>query len=261
MTRPKPIYSLTNCTPAYQLNWSLSVFWREPQADAHWLPDLQRAAEPDGVRILEHRFAQPSVSQFLVSTTPAVSPQQFARSVKGRLQHLVRDAQPRAFRRNYAFRSVGSAKRDVVARYVASQHEHHPMADARVQERLKDMKISRSGVDLSAPQSTGHARFWYNLHVVLVRGLRRSDIQADTLSAERDMVARVAEKKGHQLSEASVLSDHVHLLLGCGVGDAPGDVALAYMNNIAFVRGRKPVFEFSFYAGTVGEYDLGATRR
>jgi hypothetical protein len=53
----------------YQLNWSLALLWREPVVDSTWLSDLKRAAEPDGVRVLEHRLAT-GVSQLLVSTRP-----------------------------------------------------------------------------------------------------------------------------------------------------------------------------------------------
>jgi hypothetical protein len=38
-----------------------------------------------------------------------VAPSQCLRSIKGRLQHLVRAALPRAFRRNYSIRSLGTA--------------------------------------------------------------------------------------------------------------------------------------------------------
>jgi len=39
------------------------------------------------------------------------------------------------------------------------------------------------------------------------------------------------------------------------------DVALGYMNNIAYGYGMVPLFQSGFYAGTFGEYDLGAIRQ
>ena len=92
-----PIYTLDNCHAAYQLNWSLSVFWHQPPTAADWLDALQTATEPDGVRVLEHRLADERMSQFLVSTKPAVSPHALVRTVKGRLQYLVRGERPKAF--------------------------------------------------------------------------------------------------------------------------------------------------------------------
>jgi len=117
-----PIYTPANCNPAYQLNWSLSLFWRVPAAklESDWLPSLQIATEKDGVRILRYRSAGSQVSQFLISTKPAASPQAAIRSVKGRLQYLIRDTYPKAFQRNYSLYSIGSAKREVIERYVST---------------------------------------------------------------------------------------------------------------------------------------------
>ena len=125
----EPIYTADNTKPAYQLNWGLTLFWRQtPVADRDWLPELQEATEADGVRVIKHQFTSHEASQFFVSTTPDVSPPQLIRSVKGRLQHLIRQRLPKAFRRNYCLRSIGSATREIVEEYVASQLGHHRMA-------------------------------------------------------------------------------------------------------------------------------------
>ncbi len=36
---------------------------------------------------------------------------------------------------------------------------------------------------------------------------------------------------------------------------APADVALGFMNNLAYVQGMRPVYQLGAFAGTVGEYD------
>ena len=41
------------------------------------------------------------------------------------------------------------------------------------------------------------------------------------------MIIRAAAKKGHLLSAAGIVADHVHLTLGCNVGEPPADVALS----------------------------------
>ena len=90
---PDPIYTADNLSLAYELRWSVAVFWTHTAPPpASWLPPLQEVTEPDGVRILEHRFTKANVSQFLISTKPHVPPAQCLRSVEGRLQHLVRAA-------------------------------------------------------------------------------------------------------------------------------------------------------------------------
>jgi hypothetical protein len=123
----KPIYTATNCNVAFQLDWSLSIFWRERIGDERWFDALKEETERDGVRLLQHRFARDGHSLFLVSTKPHVAPSEIARSVKGRLQHLVRKARPKAFQRNYSLRAVGSTKREKLDAYIASQLHHHPM--------------------------------------------------------------------------------------------------------------------------------------
>ena len=96
-----PLYTHQNTKPAYQLNWGLTVFWRQrPIGDETWLANLQEVTEPDGVRIIKHRITTGDASQFFVSTKPHVSPSELIRSVKGRLQHLIRAQVPKAFQRN-----------------------------------------------------------------------------------------------------------------------------------------------------------------
>ena len=75
----------------------------------------------------------------------------------------------------------------------------------------------------------------------------------------RDMIVRAAGKKEHLLSRAGIVPDHVHLAIGCNLAESPAEVALSYMNNLAYACGKKRVFAFGFYVGTFGEYDLGVT--
>ncbi len=71
---------------------------------------------------------------------------------------------------------------------------------------------------------------------------------------------RIVEKKGHLLSRAGIFADHLHLAVGCGIRESPQEVALSYMNNLAYARGMRPVFQFGCYVGTFGEYDFGALK-
>jgi REP element-mobilizing transposase RayT len=261
MTTPEPLYTLNNCGIAYQLNWSLTIFWRQLPASTEWLTGLREATEPDGVRVLEHRFDQPSISQFLVSTKPAVSPHTLVRSIKGRLQYLVRQRHPKAFQRNYALRSIGTAKREDVENYVRGQTAHHPMADPRVQAIFDCYQVCNPHVDLSQPRQGAHGMYWYNLHIAFVHAERFREVREERIAATRHTVLSVAAKHGDLLSRAGIVADHVHLVLGGPPEQSPGEVALRYMNNLAYFCGMKPVFQFGFYVGTFGEYDLGVIPR
>ena len=260
MAAPEPIYTPENCKLAYQLLWGLGVFWRAAPGTDDWLADLKPATEQDHVRILNHRFEQPDFSHFLTSTRPHVAPLQVPRSVKGRLQHLLRDRLPKPFQRNYSLRSIGSTRREKLEQYLEAQLGHHPMADERVQRRLARYQIVQRQVDLAAPRHTSHARYWHNLHVVMVNDGRWMEIRDEVLHSLRDGALRASRSKGHLLSRAAILPDHVHLTLGCRLQESPLAVALSYMNNLAFACGMKPVFTFSCFVGTLGEYDLGAVR-
>ena len=234
----EPIYTPANTTAAYQLNWSLALFWRVAVVnDSAWLDPLSRATEHDGVRILKHEQTDARTSLFLLSTKPPVSPVHILRSVKGRLQHLVRDAMPRALQRNYSLQSVGSAKRDVVEKYVSSQLGHHRMADGRVQARLAAHQARDSRANLSTPRRSAHGQYWFNLHVVLVNEGRWMEIRDDVLALLDRAIERTAEKHGHALSRRGVLPDHIHLAMGCPEGQSPEEVALSYMNNCAHAFG------------------------
>jgi hypothetical protein len=43
----------------------------------------------------------------------------------------------------------------------------------------------------------------------------------------------------------------------CKLEESPQDIALSYMNNLAYAQGMKAVFKYSYFVGTFGEYDLG----
>jgi REP element-mobilizing transposase RayT len=260
MAEPAPIYTGANCRFAHPLSWALTVFWRDHVEPGAWFEPLNDALAPDGIRLARMRTTGPATSQFLATSLPGVPPSRIVQRVKGRLQHLIRDRQPKALRRHFAIRSVGKVKREVVQAYVASQLDHHPMADARVAQRFEGYQISRADVDLAARRQTTHGVFWHVLHVVLVHAERWREIREARVQAVRSMMLKVCEKKGYVLREAGILPDHLHLLLGCGFEDAPGDVALCFLNNLAFALGMQPVFQFGGFVGTVGEYDLGAVR-
>ena len=259
---PEPLYTAENCKPSFQLLWTLALFWNAPAPDAStWLDHVKEIVEPDGVRILEHHQRSPTVSQFLLSTKPSVTPADAIRSVKGRLQHHVRRDLPRAFQRNYSIKSVGEVKGEVVEQYVRSQLDHHVMADARVQETLASLQFVQPGVDLTETRRSSHGEFIYNLHLVFVHAERWHEIRPEVLENIRSMILGASCKKGHLLSSSGILSDHVHLTLGCSLTESPLELGLGYLNNLTYAQGMRRVYQYGFYAGTFGPYDLGAIRK
>ncbi|MGE5195367.1 MAG: hypothetical protein ACM3U2_22975 [Deltaproteobacteria bacterium] len=165
----EPLYTAANVKPAYQLRWSLALFAKSqmPPSDS-WLPGLKEVVERDGVRILEVQLQPHNIWQFYLSTQPHVAPLQIFKSVKGRLQHLLRPTNPDAFQRNFYLTAVGDARREIVENYVASQLGHHQMADPRVQENLKRYQLEFPEINLAEHQHSSHGVYVYSLHLVLV---------------------------------------------------------------------------------------------
>jgi REP element-mobilizing transposase RayT len=259
---PSPIYTPENCTPAYQLRWSLALFAKTalPSPD-QWLDDLSTAVERDGVRILEYTFKAPNVCLLLVSTMPPVSPSRVVWSVKGRLQHLLTSSQPDTFRRNFSLTSVGDAKSDVVENYVASQLHGQPTLDVRNRKLLETFQLQFPEVRLDELAFTAHGRYLYNLHVVLVHDGRWQEVREVQLVRSRDMILSVAKKHEHRLSRVGLLGNHIHLTMRCSADVSPEDVALRYLNNFAFAHDMQRVFQFGYYVGTIGPYDMDSVRR
>ncbi len=262
MMTSQPLYTEINCIPCYKLYWTCSVFWRDrPIEELFWLEALKPLTEKNGVRILEYRLMDNSISQFLLSTRPNLSPSEIIRYVKGPLQMLIRKQNPKAFKHNYSIQSVGEPRHDVVQEYLDSQLQHHKMADPDVQAMLANYQIDCPDVDLTRIRSSARGRFMHNLHLVLVNAERYREVREERLHMIREMIVKISSKKQLWLSRASVLADHIHLTLGCDVTDSPQQVVLTFMNNLAFAFGQVPVFEYSYYVGTFGKYDLGAVRQ
>jgi hypothetical protein len=257
---PTPIYTVENTKPAYQLDWSLTVFWKRLIGSDSWLAELQAGTKKDGVRVLSHHFSTKGCSQFLLSTLPTVRPVDAVRSVKGRLQTLLRRTMVQAFLRNYDLHSVGSTTREKAEAYVASQLEHHSATVGEVLHHLADLQFSDPDVDLSAAQYSAHARHRCNLHLSFVHDGRSRVIWIPQLTAARNMILRACAAHGIRLSRIGLLPDHLHLIVGLSHETAPIDAALSLMNNIAFVYDMRPILMPSCFLGTIGEYNLGAVR-
>lgn len=262
MSKLRPLYTAENCQVAYQLNWSVNAFPRTelPRPDV-WLDRLKAATEHDGVRILECQLTSSEVVQLFVSSLPHLSPANIVASVKGRLQYLVRDQFPRAFRRNYRIESVGAANAETLERYVGKQMDRHPMADPRVQQLFERLQFNDPAVDLSQIQTSSSGQYVHNLHVVLENNEGWHECREQVLVATREMIVKSSRAKKYRLSRIGLVSNHIHITLGCGVMDVPRTVALGLLNNLAYVQEMRPVFKFSYYVGTFGNYDRQAIRR
>ncbi len=257
----EPIYTSNNTQTAYQLNWSLALFGKRELPDqSTWLDDLRATTEADAVRVLSSNVRSENTLQFLVSTRPPSSPSEIVRSIKGRLQHLIRDRFPKAFRRNYHIQSIGEANTNVLDQYVARQAANHPMADDAVQTRFESAQFFDKKMDLSEWRIGTYGQYLNSLQIVLENAESWHEVRETQLTRVRSIIIRACQKKAWRLSRIGLLSNHMHILLGADVTESPQSVALSLMNNVAYVYDMKPILKNSYYAGTFGGYDRGAVR-
>jgi len=263
--KPQPLYTPENLRGrAYHLRftwsgWPSEVPFPSEPATLFWT-DLDAAWEKDGLRRLTTNWS-PTLIQFTFSVRPSVSPVFFAGRVKGRLQHALRHARSAApFSRKLAVRTIGDNHRREVEAYVSNQVHKEELADPRFKSFLQTLVFTNAAADLSQPSESRGGRYWYNLHVVLVVGGRYRIADERRLTTLREWCPRIAAKKGHGLSRLAVLPDHLHLALRGNIDQSPEEIALAYMNNLAFGVGQGAIWEFGYYVGTFSEYDMDAVR-
>lgn len=125
---------------------------------------------------------------------------------------------------------------------------------------LRQFTVADPSVNLTAATQTNSGRYWYNLHLVLVVERRYRIAGVEVLETLRDWSFKVAAKKEYAISRLAVMPDHLHASLRGNIAHSPEDVALAFLNNLAFAVGQKPIWAPCYYAGTFGEYDMGAVR-
>jgi len=264
MPSPQPLYDPATATAAYSLRYAWSGWCAAggfPQDIARHIIALRPAWEADGLRVLEHRV-QDDMLQILFSVTPQVSPEFIAARAKGRLDHAFRKAGiPVSFTRKVAVRSLGENTRADVEGYVARQVAKADYADPRWKAALEEMIFTDADVDLFAPHESARGRYWYGLHIVLVTGGREPFSEIKTLRSIRDGCRKIAAKKELRISRLAVMPDHLHIAVGPPPHLAPVEVVSVLQNNLAWLLGQRRVWRDGYYAGTFGDYDLGAVRQ
>ncbi len=197
-----------------------------------------------------------------MSVKPHVSPVFLAARLKGRLDHALRQAgNAVTFSRKVSLRSLGDATRTTVEQYIRNQIPKARYVDPATEALLSKFTVRNPHVDLSLPTETNSGRYWYNLHLVLVTAERQGCFDTAGLTKIRDGCFPIAAKKGHLISIASAVPDHLHVAMRGNIEHSPQDIALAYMNNLAYLAGKVSIWDFGYYVGTFGEYDMRSVRR
>lgn len=165
------------------------------------------------------------------------------------------------FSRKVSFRSLGENIRGAVEGHLGKQVRKEGFADPRFAKRMEAYTVERDEVDLAQPVATNSGRYWYNLHLVLVVDGRWRIADYGVLAKIRDSTLRIADKKGYRLKAVSVMPDHIHAALGGDIEKSPEEMALAFLNNLAYAPGQNRVWQDGYYTGTFSEYDMKVVRR
>jgi REP element-mobilizing transposase RayT len=140
-----------------------------------------------------------------------------------------------------------------VEAYIRNQVANEALADERWRQTLASFTEVNQEVDLAKPTETNSGRYWYNLHLVLVAAERYRSSEPATLAKIRDTSLRICAKKQYLASALAVLPDHLHLALRGALEQAPEEIALAFLNNLAHVLDRRSWWMPGYYAGTFGD--------
>ncbi len=253
-----PLYTSENVNFAYQIRWAMTLFTSGTRPVQTTLEPVAIALELDGIRVLSHRYAEPSMVQMTLSVKPHLSAQAIVQRVKGRLWYAWKDQSQIKIDKKYSIRSYGTQERKIIERYVAGQASHHSMATEKSTAMFKELTFVDPAVELARPIEIGDSLLWYNLHIVLVHVERWRTVNKRLLEAVRDMIHRVCKKYHWRLSRCGIVADHLHLTLGANSQDVVQEICLRFMNNLAYVHDMKPVYCHSAYVATFGEYDQRA---
>jgi len=256
MSSTAPTYTHDNFLLACQLHWLVSIYWRYEIFDSTWADHLKSAVEPKKVQIHSHRFSNPGISQFRVSSNPHRSPLSVVTAIRRGLHDEVQQRISRPLLPEFHIRSVGKIARRVWEGYVATELDHDNRASDDDRRDLRPFQICRTQVDLSIPQHFDKATFSYNLHLVMEFDVSDAGISEATARHMRDAILEVSRDHDYQLSRGAILPDHIDLIVGCPLDETPTDVALQYLNRLSDHSGRQQIFRFSASVSTFDEDDL-----
>lgn len=207
------------------------------------------------------RKARPSDVQLILSLRPDDRISTVLKRVKGESSRVIcreLGLQPPLWAVGYLARSTGRATARAVKAYLERQIEHHGYNDRWLSPVFRFRAAVPKGL------AVAHASFELKHHLVLATKFRRGVFDSKVGQALVHYWLRVAAKRRFALDQASVLPDHVHLIVRITPKMSIEECALLLMNNGQhFVGTRYPqrlieagidqLWQASAYAGTCGE--------
>ena len=171
---------------------------------------------------------QPEHVQLVLSLRPSQLISDALKGLKGRSSAAIcREfgLTPPLWARGYLARSAGRIRVQAVKRYLVRQAEHHGYS-----MRALPPVFRFKATDLEV-LATAHTSFDLTHHLVLATRFRRGVFDSKTGQALVNYWSKVAARRGFAIDQATVLPDHVHLLVRITPKTSVEQVALSLMNN------------------------------
>ena len=268
ITYAPPMYlePLNDISWAYQLHYHLCFrthrrrpFFDDPArrtALAQALTDLCKVTD---VHLLETKQNPESV-QLVASLRPSQLISQVLKAIKGPSSTMLcREFGITAplWARGYLARSVGRVRVQAVKRYVTEQAEHHGYS-RRVRPPVFRFRASEPRI-----LATAHSSFDLKHHLVLATRFRHGVFGSRAGEALVNYWIKAADMRGFAIDQATVLPDHVHLLVRITPKLSVDQMALSLMNNGQYFMGKNfsnelveakvdQLWQPSAYVGTCG---------
>ncbi|HKS10795.1 MAG TPA: IS200/IS605 family transposase [Pyrinomonadaceae bacterium] len=204
---------------------------------------------------------RPSDVQLLLSLKPDHQISNVLKKLKGETSRVVCKAlglSPPLWARGYLARSSGRATARAVKDYLDRQADHHRYTDRW------HPPVFRFRIGVPKTLSLAHASFDLKHHLVFATRFRRGVFDSKLGQELVYYWLRVAAKRGFGVDQATVLPDHVHLIVRITPKMSIEECALLLMNNGQYFVGTKyperlieakvdQLWQQSAYAGTCGE--------
>ena len=162
----------------------------------------------------------------------------------------------------YAARSSGQVRTSAVCAYLEKQAEHHGYAN-RVLPPVYKYRAKTHTI-----LSSDHASFDLSHHLVFSTKRRRGVFTSTVGAALTEYWLRVAAEREFAIDQASIVPDHLHLIVRIVPKISIEEVALSLMNNGQYFMGKRypelllaagmdQLWNASAYAGTCGDLTTG----
>jgi REP-associated tyrosine transposase len=221
---------------------------------------LDELCNSNEIHLIERDY-QPTHTQLILSLHPRQPIAESLKRLKGRSSAVLCPEfgiPPPLWARGYLARSVGRVRLGAVKRYLDSQAEHHGYSK-RVRPPVFKFRAAEP-----KPLSTAHAIFDLSHHVVLATEFRHGVFQSKTGAALVGYWVNVADHQGFALDQATIVPDHVHLIVRITPKLSIEHVVLSLMNNGQYFMakhfaselieaGINQLWQPSAYVGTCGE--------